>query len=73
MEQAYVRKEAMEQGIEQGKLEGEATVLLELLQLRFGALPETTRAMVDSAKSEQLDVWVERVLTAKSLDEVFAG
>ncbi|MEX1365213.1 MAG: MBL fold metallo-hydrolase [Nannocystaceae bacterium] len=32
-----------------------------------------TRAMVDDAKSEQLEVWVERVLTAKTLDEVFAG
>ncbi|MEX1369314.1 MAG: DUF4351 domain-containing protein [Nannocystaceae bacterium] len=64
MEQAYVRKEAIEQG--------EAKVLLKQLQLRFGSLPEATRALVENAKSEQLDIWVERVLTAKSLDEVFA-
>ncbi|MEX1369313.1 MAG: Rpn family recombination-promoting nuclease/putative transposase, partial [Nannocystaceae bacterium] len=69
MEQAYVRRESKAEG----KAEGKAEVLLKLLQLRFGPLPETTRAMVDNAKSEQLDIWVERVLTAKSLDEVFAG
>ncbi|MEX1367316.1 MAG: Rpn family recombination-promoting nuclease/putative transposase [Nannocystaceae bacterium] len=56
----------------EGKTEGKAEVLLELLQLRFGSVPEATRAKVDDAKLPQLDVWVARVLTAKTLEEVFA-
>lgn len=56
----------------EGKVEGEANVLLKLLGLRFGVLPEATRARVERATLAQLDAWVERVLTAATLDEVFA-
>lgn len=54
------------------RAEGKADVLLKQLALRFGVLPEATRARVERATLAQLDAWVERVLTAATLDEVFA-
>ncbi len=56
-----------------GKAAGKAEVLLKLLQLRFGSLTEPTRARVDAATPQQLDTWVERVLTATTLDDVLAS
>ncbi|MEM7152101.1 MAG: Rpn family recombination-promoting nuclease/putative transposase [Myxococcota bacterium] len=53
------------------RMEGEARVLLRLLQLKFGELPSAAQARVHGAGLEQLDRWVERVLTAKTLEEVF--
>jgi len=55
-----------------GKAEGKAEVLRKQLQLRFGPLAESTRARVEAATPEQLDAWIERVLTAKTLDDVLA-
>lgn len=54
------------------RLEAEAKLLLKQLGLRFGPLSEATRARVAAATPEQLDTWVERVLTAATLDEVLA-
>ncbi|MEX1369428.1 MAG: DUF4351 domain-containing protein [Nannocystaceae bacterium] len=51
---------------------GQAKVLLKLLTLRFGTLPESTRARIESATIKQLDAWAERVLTAPTLDDVLA-
>ena len=52
--------------------EGEAKLLLKQLGLRFGPLSDTTRARVESASIEQLETWAERILTAKTLDDVLA-
>jgi len=60
----------------EGKAEGEAKgkieVLLKLLGLRFGSIPDTIRVRVEGARAEQLDVWIERVLTAETLGQVLA-
>ncbi len=45
-------------------------VLLLQLRQRFGRLPAAAVARVDKAESTDLDVWIGRVLTASSLDEV---
>ncbi len=55
-----------------GKTEGEARLLLKQLGLRFSDPSEAVRTRVETATPEQLDLWAERVLTAKTLDEVFA-
>jgi hypothetical protein len=47
-------------------------MLLQLLRIRFGELPETVTRTVTSATLEQLDRWAIRVLTAPTLDEVLA-
>jgi hypothetical protein len=62
-------KEAHARGVSQG----ERKVLLRQLALRFGTLPESVKARVDGADSEDLERWVERILDAASLDDVFAG
>jgi hypothetical protein len=61
-----------DRGREQGRLAGEAKTLLKQLALRFGPVPEGIVARVRSASEAELDRWVERVLTAASLDDVFA-
>jgi hypothetical protein len=56
----------------EGRAEGRAAVLLELLGQRFGCLSDAARARLDAATPEQLDVMVRRVLTAATLDDVLA-
>ena len=63
-------EQGLEQGIEQGIGQGEARILLRLLTLKFGPLPDTVQARVESADAETLLRWSERVLTAGTLDEV---
>lgn len=58
------------EGRAEGKTEGKAEIVLRLLSLRFGALPDTVVGTVRAADAEQLDLWAERVLTASSLDDV---
>jgi hypothetical protein len=46
--------------------------VLKQLGLRFGPLSDATRALVEAATIEQLDTWAERILTARTLDDVLA-
>ena len=54
----------------QGLAEGRAELILKLLTLRFGQLPEAARTTVQAARIEELDRMGERLLTAASLEEV---
>ncbi|MBF0157033.1 MAG: Rpn family recombination-promoting nuclease/putative transposase [Magnetococcales bacterium] len=60
------------QGLLQGRQEGEAALLLRILQRRFGTLPEWVAERVRSAGQSSLESWGDRVLDARSLDEIFA-
>ena len=73
--QLYQQQYAQEADIMSGFAErfiqqGEARILLRLLSTRFGELPPTTRERIETADAETLLHWSERVLTARSLDEV---
>jgi len=46
--------------------------VLKQLTLRFGALSEDVIARVQTAPSEELELFAERVLTAQTLDEILA-
>ena len=59
-----------QEGMQQGMHQGEAQVLLRLLSRKFGELSEEKRRLVESADSERLLQWSERVLTAESIKEV---
>jgi hypothetical protein len=61
-----------DQGLEQGRLEGEARALLKQLRLRFGPASEGVAARVRAASEAEVERWLERVLMAASLDDVFA-
>jgi len=69
---AASKAEGEAKGEAKGRAKGKADVLLKLLGLRFGDVPETSRARIEAAKPEQLDVWIERVLTAETLEQVLA-
>jgi predicted transposase YdaD len=68
--------EGMEQGkaegMEQGVARGQARLLTRQLTRRFGTLPAEVTARIDEAGTETLDTWGERLLDARTLDEVFA-
>jgi hypothetical protein len=55
----------------EGLGQGEARVLLRLLTLKFGPVPEAILAHVESADAETLLRWSERVLSADDLEAVF--
>ena len=61
----------IEKGIEQGIEKGEALVLQRLLTKRFGTLPGELVVTISTAPAAQIDVWVDRVIDAASLEEVF--
>lgn len=74
-EEAYVTTAEMlrAEGEARGEARGRAAILVELLTFKFGPLPPATTQAIHAASVEQLRTWVTRVLTAESLDQVFAG
>jgi len=64
--------EGRREGHAEGRREGEAEVLLRQLRVRFGALPEDVTARIKAADAETLLRWSERILSASTLDAVFA-
>nr|MBP8284532.1 Rpn family recombination-promoting nuclease/putative transposase [Chromatiaceae bacterium] len=63
--------EKFDQWAQDYKREGETLVLQRLLARRFGPLPTEVIARISGASVEEVDIWVDRVLDARSLDEVF--
>jgi len=64
-------QQGREQGIQQGMQQGEAALMLRLLQRRFGTIPTAYTEMIYHADPETLLQWGEKVLDARSLDEIF--
>jgi predicted transposase YdaD len=62
----------MAEGKARGMAEGKAEALLDLLEAKFGRTPAEFVDQVKTAASTQVDSWIRRVLTATSIDEVFA-
>ena len=58
------------EGRAEGKLGGQAELLLKQLSFRFGELSNDVQTRVATASLEQLAVYAERVLSAPSLDDV---
>jgi len=67
-----VRLEGRAEGEQVGLRKGELAVLLRQLTSKFGPLPAEVVDRLERADVDQLLGWGVRVLTAKSLDEVFA-
>ena len=64
--EAWVRE-----GEARGRAEGKAETLLRLLQRRFGPIPESARARVAVGSAAEIDAWLDALLDAQSLTEVF--
>ncbi len=60
-----------QQGREQGSHQGQAKVILRLLQLKFGDLPVAVVAQVEEGSEAAFERWTEWVLLATTLDHVF--
>ena len=62
-------KTARDEGREEGELAGRREILKRHIRTKFGSLPEETVAFVDTVRTkEQLNRYLDRVLTEKSLD-----
>ncbi|MBF0426726.1 MAG: DUF4351 domain-containing protein [Magnetococcales bacterium] len=61
-------------GKQEGRLEGKADLLLRQLRQRFGPqLPGWVEARIAAADAATIERWGDRVLTASSLEELFAA
>ena len=60
------REQGREEGLEQGIRRGEATLLLRIIELRFGAVDHDVIQRIQDADSETLLRWSDRILTAQS-------
>ena len=63
-------QEGRHQGLQKGRQEGEARVLRRLLTRRFGPLPPWADDRLALASEAELEGWTDRVLDARSLEEV---
>ncbi|WP_437292655.1 DUF4351 domain-containing protein [Sorangium sp. So ce426] len=64
------RDEGLKEGRDEGLKEGGRNLLLRQLRARFGELPAAVVARIDAADLAELERWGERVLGARTLDEV---
>jgi hypothetical protein len=63
----------MDMGLEKGLHKGQLNTLVRQLTRRFGPLPESALARLQSARPDQLDLWTDRVLDAPTLEAVLGG
>lgn len=66
-----LRAEGEARGLAKGRAEGQAKTLEKQMTLKFGVLSTEHALLIDAASEHQLDVYVERILTATSADQVF--
>ncbi|MBF0182014.1 MAG: DUF4351 domain-containing protein [Magnetococcales bacterium] len=64
-------EEGWEVAREEARREGKAELLLRMLQMRFGILPESIWSQVTSAGSNDINTWSDRLFQADSLQAVF--
>ncbi|MCP2320858.1 hypothetical protein APR12_006248 [Nocardia amikacinitolerans] len=67
-----LRAEGRAEGRAQGEAAGRANALVDLLTSRFGPIPAAIADTIHTADPTQVRTWTVRVLTATTLDEVFA-
>lgn len=63
-------QQLIQQGIEKGREEGAARLLLRLAQLKFGELGEAYEERIRAASAADLERWTESILAVESIDEL---
>lgn len=73
------RKKGLEKGLEKGRKQGldtglevGRTLLLGMIQMRFGEVPTLIKQKIEAADAPMLQAWGQKLLTSSSLDLVFA-
>ena len=66
-------EEGRKLGLKEGVKQGELTALERQLTRRFGPLPEAIQLRLRSATTEQLESWLDRILEANNIEDVFGG
>jgi flagellar biosynthesis/type III secretory pathway protein FliH len=64
------RDEGIELGLKEGRQVGQIALLQRMLTQYFGVLPDWARDKLESANSQQLEAWADRIFTAKSLEDL---
>nr|VFK16062.1 MAG: protein of unknown function (DUF4351) [Candidatus Kentron sp. LFY] len=67
-----IRRAALQEGRQESLLEGEAKLLLRQLSRRFQPLPDEVPERIYRADPDTIESWADRMLDAKSLEEVFS-
>ncbi|UZQ54128.1 DUF4351 domain-containing protein [Trichothermofontia sichuanensis B231] len=63
-------QEAREEGLQEGRKEGERSLILRLLQRRLGELPTSARARIEGLSLEQLEALGEALLDFEVLADL---
>ncbi len=63
------RQKGLRQGIEKGRTQGCAKMLLDQLVAKFGSVPAGVRDRIQQAGEGELGAWATRVLTAATLED----
>jgi hypothetical protein len=64
--------EGMEKGLEAGERRALASMLTRQVCLRFRDIPPEAVARIEAAHKRELERWIERILTAETLEDLFA-
>ena len=64
--------EGKEEGREEGERAALASILTKQARLRFRDVPPESAARIELASKAELERWLERFVTAETLDDVFA-
>ena len=65
------RLEGLLEGEAKGETKGEAKLLMRQLSRRFQPLPNEVTDRIQKADPNTIEIWADRILDAKSLEEVF--
>ncbi len=65
-----MKEEGRKEGRKEGVVEGKRVTLLQLLTMKFDTVPDATRARVQSLSLDDLDTYLERVLSVGTLEEM---
>jgi predicted transposase/invertase (TIGR01784 family) len=68
-----LREQGRAEGEAKGRAETRVQVLTKLMALKFGALSDEHTARIAAATEHQLDAYIERILTARTPEALFAG
>jgi len=69
--QAFIRERALRDAMTE-KLSAKAEIVCDLMQAKFGELPDHVSWRIQHADESQLTLWAKRVLTTETLEQVFS-